>query len=129
MNLVDVQDNNEDNKAKAAILKREKEISGLLKASRAVLKYSDFKTSSKAIFDACTELIGVSAGYVALLTPDKKENLVVFLNPGEYVCTVDPDLPMPIRGMRGEVVKMNDFTLIKHLDKLRVKCNKIPHSS
>jgi len=105
MNLENVQDKNEDNKVKEAILKREKEISALLEASRAVLKYSDFKTSSKAIFDACTELIGVPAGYVALLTPDKKENLVVFLNPGNYLCTVDPDLPMPIRGMRGEVVK------------------------
>ena len=70
-----------------------------------VLKYADFETSSKAIFDACTKLIGAPAGYVALLTPDKKENLIVFLNPGGYICTVDPTLPMPIRGMRGEVVK------------------------
>ena len=72
MNLENVQDKNEDNKVKEAILKREKEISALLEASRAVLKYSDFKTSSKAIFDACTELIGAPAGYVALLTLDKK---------------------------------------------------------
>ena len=100
-----VQDITEDKKVKEAILKREKEISALLKASRAVLKYSDFTTSSKAIFDACTELIGAPAGYVALLTPDKKENQVVFLNTGDYICTVDPDLSMPIRGMRGEVVK------------------------
>ena len=100
-----VQDIPEDKKAKEAILKGEKEISALLKASRAVLQYSDFKTSSKAIFDACTELIGAPAGYVALLTPDGKENQVVFLNTGEYICTVDPELSMPIRGMRGEVVK------------------------
>ena len=103
--LEHVQDITEDKKVKEAILKREKEISALLKASRAVLKYSDFTTSSKAIFDACTELIGAPAGYVALLTPDKKENHVVFLNTGDYICTVDPDLSMPIRGMRGEVVK------------------------
>ena len=100
-----VQDILEDKKVKEAILKGEKEISALLKASRAVLQYSDFKISSKAIFDACTELIGAPAGYVALLTPDRKENQVVFLNTGEYICTVDPDLSMPIRGMRGEVVK------------------------
>ena len=103
--LVDAQDNAEDIKVKEAIFKRENEISGLLKASKAVLKYSDFKTSSRVIFDACTELLGVPAGYVALLTPDKKENLVVFLNPGNYICAVDPELPMPIRGIRGEVVK------------------------
>ena len=90
---------------KEAILKREKEISGLLKASRAVLKCSDFKTSSRAIFDACTELIGVPAGYIGLLTPNKEEIQIVFLDPGIYTCTVNPDLPMPIRGMRGEVVK------------------------
>jgi PAS domain S-box-containing protein len=63
------------------------------------------RSSSKAIFKACTELIGAPAGYVALLTPDKKENQIVFLNPGGYICTVDEDIPMPIRGMRGEVVK------------------------
>jgi len=82
-----------------------REFSALLEASKAVLKYADFSTSSKAIFDACTELIGAPAGYIALLTPDKKENLIVYLNPGGYICTVDQDLPMPIRGMRGEVVK------------------------
>ncbi len=81
----------------------ESEISALLKASRAVLKNREFKDSARAIFDACKELIGATAGYVALLSDDGKENEILFLDSGGLSCTVDPSLPMPIRGLRAEV--------------------------
>jgi two-component system CheB/CheR fusion protein len=93
----------------------ESEIFALLKASRAVLQNKEFKDSARAIFDACKDLIGATAGYVALLSDDRKENLVLFLDAGGLPCTVDPSLPMPIRGLRGEVytsgkvVFENDF--------------------
>jgi PAS domain S-box-containing protein len=82
---------------------RESEISALLKGSRAVLQHKEFQYSARAIFDACKELIGATAGYVALLSDDGKENEVLFLDSGGLPCTVDPSLPMPIRGLRGEV--------------------------
>ncbi len=94
---------------------RESEISALLKASRAVLQNKEFQDSARAIFDACKELIGATAGYVALLSDNGKENEVLFLDSGGLPCTVDPSLPMPIRGLRaeaynsGKVAVENDF--------------------
>src|SRR5208337_2262801 len=82
---------------------RESEISALLKGSRAVLQHKKFQDSARAIFDSCKELIGATAGYVALLSDTGKENEVLFLDSGGLPCTVNPSLPMPIRGLRGEV--------------------------
>ena len=83
----------------------EAEISALLKASKAVLQNKEFSDSARAIFDACKELIGATAGYVALLSNTGKENEVLFLDSGGLPCTVDPSLPMPIRGLRAEAYK------------------------
>jgi len=93
----------------------ESEILALLKASKAVLYNQDFEQTARIIFDSCKELIGASAGYVALLSHDGKENDVLFLDSGKLPCTVDPNLPMPIRGLRsktyrtGEVAYHNNF--------------------
>jgi PAS domain S-box-containing protein len=94
---------------------RESEISALLKASKAVLYHQEFQHVARVIFDTCKELIGASAGYVALLSKEGKENDVLFLDSGMLPCTVDPRLPMPIRGLRGETYRTgkvayhNDF--------------------
>jgi PAS domain S-box-containing protein len=95
--------------------RRESEISALLKSSKAVLQNKEFANSARAIFDAAKELIGATAGYVALLSDNGRENEVLFLDAGGLPCTVDPLLPMPIRGLRaeayksGKVVVENDF--------------------
>ncbi|MGB3713321.1 MAG: PAS domain S-box protein [Candidatus Promineifilaceae bacterium] len=74
-----------------------------------------FESSAHAIFDSCKRLTGATAAYVALLTEDGKENDVVFLDTGEVSCSIDPTLPMPIRGLRevvyqtGKTVYENDF--------------------
>ncbi len=95
------------------------EISALLSASRAVLQNKEFHDSARAIFKVCKELIGATAGYVALLSDNGKENEVLFLDSGGLPCTVDPSLPMPIRGLRaeaynsGKVAVENDFSQSK----------------
>jgi PAS domain S-box-containing protein len=94
---------------------RQHEISALLKASQAVLQNKDFEGAARAIFNSCKELLGATAGYVALLNDDGTENDVLFLDAGGSSCTVDPSLPMPIRGLRakaydsGQVVVENCF--------------------
>ena len=94
---------------------RESEILALLKASKAVLYNREFQPIARVIFDTCKELIGASAGYVALLSHEGKENDVLFLDSGKLPCSVDPNLPMPIRGLRGETYRTgqvayhNDF--------------------
>ena len=58
----------------------------------------------------------VNRRYVALLSADGAENEVLFLEAGGLPCDVDPELPMPVRGLRAEayslacVVYDNDFT-------------------
>lgn len=96
--------------------RRQTEISALLIASRAVLQHRAFKDSARSIFNVCKELLGATAGYVALLSNDGKENEVLFLDAGGLPCTVNPSLPMPIRGLRaeaysaGKVAYCNNFT-------------------
>ena len=102
-------------KALAESRYRESEISALLEGSRAVLGYRQFRDAAQSIFDYCKNLIGATAGYVALLSRDGAENEVLFLDSGGFPCTVDPSLPMPIRGLRaesyrtGKAVYDNDF--------------------
>jgi signal transduction histidine kinase len=72
----------------------------LIEATKAVLEYTDFESAAKIIFYACSKQIGATSGYVALLNPNGKENDVLYLEPGSDICTVDPELPMPIRGLR-----------------------------
>ena len=91
-------------------------ITALLESSRSILHHFDFQSAARSIFDSCKECIGATAGYVALLTDDSSENDVLFLDTGGADCTVDPELPMPIRGMRQEVINSktslyeNDFS-------------------
>ena len=81
---------------------REREISGLLVGARAVLVNRKFIDAAHAIFDACKNLVGARAGYVALLNEDKNENEVLFLDSGGLPCSIDPLLPMPIRDLPPE---------------------------
>lgn len=95
------------------------EFFSLWKAAQAVLKHRDFAVSARIIFDEACRMTGATAGYVALLSEDGSENKVLFLEAGGMPCTVDPNLPMPIRGLRaesyhsGKAVYDNDFTRSK----------------
>ncbi|MBF0201588.1 MAG: GAF domain-containing protein [Desulfamplus sp.] len=86
---------------------RESEISALLQGAKAVLEQGDFNTIARRVFDICSELIGSTSGYVALLADDGEENEVLFLESGGLPCDVDPSLPMPIRGLREVAYREN----------------------
>ncbi|MFO7761761.1 MAG: GAF domain-containing protein [Desulfobia sp.] len=94
---------------------KEKQLAALMNGARAILEEKNFYQAARAIFDYCRETSGATSGYVALLTEDGSENEVLFLESGGLPCSVDPELPMPIRGLRGEayrdsrVVYHNDF--------------------
>lgn len=95
---------------------RQAEVSALLQGSRSVLQYREFEDAARSIFNACKNLIGATAGYVALLNKEETANELLFLDSGGLDCTVDPSLPMPIRGLRerayhsGKTVFENDFS-------------------
>ncbi len=75
------------------------ELQALLRATRAVLGNASSLGTLRQVYDECKELIGAQGGYVALRTEDE-HNELVFLDAGGLSCTVDPRLPMPIRGLR-----------------------------
>ena len=77
-----------------------RETRALLEVSQVLLERRDFDESARAIYDAAKRAVGATAGYVALLSQDGTENEVLFLDAGERECSVDPTLPMPIRGLR-----------------------------
>ncbi|MBI5870771.1 MAG: GAF domain-containing protein [Actinobacteria bacterium] len=83
------------------------ETAALLAASRAVQEFQEFADVARSIFDSCKNLIGATSGYIALLSDDGSENEVLFLDAGGLPCSVDESLPMPIRGLRGEVYLSN----------------------
>ncbi len=95
--------------------RRARETEALLEAAKSVMETDDLEHSARRIFDSCADIVGATAGYVALLSEDGQANVVLFLESGGRVCTVDPDLPMPLRGLRNEayesggVVYDNDF--------------------
>lgn len=105
-----------DRKAVEQLLKkRNEEKDALIEAIRTVLFQKPFKTRARIIFEECRRLIKAEAGYVALLNKDKAENEVIFVDSGGIPCTVDPSLPMSIRGLRervystGKTIIENDF--------------------
>ncbi len=88
----------------------------IIEAARSVLELRSFEDASRRIFDLCKRKLGAKSGYVALLSADGAENEVLFLDAGGLPCTVDENLPMPIRGLRGDAYRTgkpayeNDFT-------------------
>lgn len=81
------------------------EAAALLASTSAILKHERFEDAARAIFDSCKELIGAQAGYIALHDEEASENNLVFLDAGDIPCTVDPALPMPVRGLRGKAYR------------------------
>ena len=76
---------------------------------------SSLNETLRKIYDICKSMVDATCGYVALKNEDGSLNEVLFLDDGGLPCSVDPNLPMPIRGLRadayekGEAVYDNDF--------------------
>ncbi len=79
------------------------ETEAFLSSANSILNDSDFKTTARHIYDCCVKLCGAKSGYVALLSEDGGQNDLLFLESGGLPCSVDPSLPMPVRGLRNEV--------------------------
>ncbi|ACL06100.1 multi-sensor hybrid histidine kinase [Desulfatibacillum aliphaticivorans] len=79
----------------------------LLDIFRCIPSCKTFEEAARKIFDQCKQLTGAQSGYVALLSANGKENEVLFLDDGGAPCTVDPTLPMPIRGLRETAYRTN----------------------
>jgi PAS domain S-box-containing protein len=95
--------------------RRRRELESLLYGANTVLEGADFAATARRIFDAACGMTGARSGYVTLLSESGEENEVLFLESGGLPSTVDPNLPMPVRGLRSEAYKTgravldNDF--------------------
>ena len=78
----------------------EAKLEAVVRGAHAILEKQTFADAARAIFDRCREMTGAVSGYVALLSEDGQENEVLFLEAGGMPCSVAPELPMPIRGLR-----------------------------
>ena len=83
-------------------------LSVLMEAFRYIPLCETFEDAAKEIFEHCKRLTGARSGYVALLSENGEENEVLFLDAGGMPCDVDPNLPMPIRGLREIAYKTKD---------------------
>ncbi len=106
----------------AEVSKERDQMAMMLKAIRTIPLSTSFDHSARSIYDICKSLIGATCGYVALLSEDGSENKVLFLDDGGLPCSVDPNLPMPIRGLRsfayysGKAVYENNFMKSEWID-------------
>jgi signal transduction histidine kinase len=98
---------NPQKEANEKISRVEFESQKLLDAASIVLQSEDFAQAAKAVFNIAKELTGAASGYVALLSDDGQENEVLFLDSGGLPCSVDENLPMPIRGLREVAYREN----------------------
>ncbi|MHA1265744.1 MAG: sensor histidine kinase [Candidatus Helarchaeota archaeon] len=91
-------------------------ISLVIEAAHIAYKSESFKQAAQQIFNLCKKITGAKAGYVALLSKDKTRNEVLFLDSGGLSCSVNPNLQMPVRGLRAEAYQTgrpifeNDFS-------------------
>lgn len=91
--------------ALAEAQQRQAEISAIRECTCSVLEYPEFKDVARSIYESCKNLLGATSGYVSLLSADSKNNEILFLDLGGVHCAVNPDLPMPIRGLRAEAYR------------------------
>ncbi|MBN1786025.1 MAG: PAS domain S-box protein [Candidatus Methanofastidiosa archaeon] len=87
--------------------RHEREVIAFLNGTRAVLECRSLESASKSILHSCMELTGSKSGYISLLKRNGDENEVVFVDAGGPTCNLDLGRPMPIRGFRSDVYKMN----------------------
>ena len=113
--LGSVVDITERKRTEKEMARRTAELAALYAGAQSVLAGGDFETMARSLFDKAREVTGARSGYVALLSDSGEENELLFLESGGLACSVEPSLPMPIRGLRevayesGEVALDNDF--------------------
>lgn len=90
-----------------ANIRAQAERDALYAATRAVLSAEDFLSAARSIVEYCCEVTTATCGYVALVSEDGEKDEVVFLSLGGQECTLNPELPMPIRGLRSEAYRAN----------------------
>ena len=84
---------------------RHVEIEALLESTRAVLQCRDSTDVAIVILSNCMQLTGAAVGYVALLSSEKTQNVLLHAAPEGLNLTVDPPYEMPVTGLLAEAYR------------------------
>ncbi|MFA5110673.1 MAG: ATP-binding protein, partial [Desulfobaccales bacterium] len=85
---------------------RRDETEALFAASRAMLGSQSFEQASRSIFNAFKSLSGATSGYLSLVVAGGSQDQLLFMDTGGSACSIDPDLHLPMRGLREEADKL-----------------------
>jgi PAS domain S-box-containing protein len=96
--------------AEEEIKKHIAEAAAINSSAHELLIKEEFKDAAKEIFDSCKNLIGAIGGFIGILSPDGKSYEFLYLDPGGLSCTVDPSLPVTIRGLSEEASRTGKVT-------------------
>lgn len=85
--------------------RHEKEVSALLLAACGVLEHKSFTHNARALLEACRNLTGATAGYVALPVPGQPRLSVLLLDSGSGPVPGDGLPLLALEGLRGDVYR------------------------
>jgi signal transduction histidine kinase len=97
------------------------ELASYIAATSSLFRGPTFVKTAREIFDIACEQTGATSGYIALMSEDGSNNEVLFLEAGGLPCTVDPTLPMPIRGLRADAYRSGSVVYENNFDDSRWK--------
>lgn len=85
--------------------KHQAETLALLKGTRAILSLHSFHDASRSIVDQCRELVGARVGLLTLRSEHESQTEALVLTTGTYHVAFDPDLFVPIGGLRADAYR------------------------
>lgn len=91
-------------KALSAVTRSEKEMRALLEGSTTILRGMELNSTIRGLYELCKSTLGAKAGFVSLLSQDGNGMELLFLDLGDEECRVSPQLPMPLRGLKAQVI-------------------------
>ena len=80
-------------------------LQSLISCAHSIQDSLSFTEAAQSIYTSCSELIGSTAGYVALATADQTANNVLFFDMGELSCSLNKDIPVPISGLSSDAYR------------------------
>jgi PAS domain S-box-containing protein len=89
---------------------------GLLSSARSVLESDNFKQAARYILKRALKLIEAQCGHLSALDSQGEMQNVLWFEPGEQVCDLDPSQDIPVTGLHRRVYNMKRAFFRNDLD-------------
>ncbi|MCR3922473.1 MAG: ATP-binding protein [Firmicutes bacterium] len=100
------------------------EVSSILACVSAILEQTEFNDVVRNIYNIAKQIIGVSAGFVAILGEDRTTNKILFTDFGDIPFRIPTNVPLPVDGLHahvyqtGQVFYENNFATSKWIKEM-----------